>query len=166
MKGQNKMQVALNEHLNAELSSAYLYLAMVAYFEEANFKGMAHWMHLQSQEEMQHAMKIFYYIHDRRWQVEFTDIIAIKHQVWQSPREIFEVAFGHEQKTTQKIDLLMGVAIDLKDYAAQSFLRWFIDEQIEEEASLDNIIHKFNLIGDNRTLLLMIDSELGKRSVK
>ena len=164
MKNNNKMLVAINEQINVELYSAYLYLAMAAYFEESNFKGIAHWMHIQAKEEMKHAMRFFKYVHERLWQVNLTDIEAVKPNSWQSVQDVFEAALAHEKKVTKMINNLMDMAVSIKDYPTQSCLKWFIDEQVEEEASFDEIIQKIKLIGKNQSLLLMLDAELGKRS--
>lgn len=163
MKNNNEVQMALNEQINAELYSAYLYLAMEAYFEESNFKGFAHWMHLQAKEEMGHATRFIKYVHERRWQVKLTDIAAVRTDSWRSPKDVFEIAFAHEQKITQRINNLMEIAVSAKDYPTQSALKWFIDEQVEEEANFDSVIHKLSLIENNHGLLLMLDAELGKR---
>lgn len=158
----DKMQEALNKQINAEIYSAYLYLAMAAYFERANFKGFAYWMAIQAKEEMGHAMKIYKYIHERCWQVTLTAIEAPANN-WESPLAVFEASFIHEQSITAKINDLMELAVSTKDYASQSFLKWFVDEQVEEEANVDAIIQKMKMIGKDTGLLLMLDTELGGR---
>ena len=102
--------------------------------------------------------------HGRLWQVNLTDIDAVKPNSWQSPQDAFEMSLAHEKEVTKRINNLMDIAISTKDYPTQSCLKWFIDEQVEEEASLDAIIQKMKLIGKNQSLLLMLDAELGKRS--
>lgn len=163
MECDNKMQGMLNEQLNAEMASAYLYLAMAIYFEENNLKGFAHWMNLQAKEEMDHAMRFLNYIQERRWQVKLSDIKVAEGSSWSSPKDVFEHTFAHEKKVTSSINNIMDLAVSTKDYATQSFLRWFIDEQVEEESSVDEILQRINLIGEDQSLLLMFDAELGKR---
>ena len=158
----NKMQLALNEQINAEIYSAYLYLAMAAYFDGLNLTGFANWMKVQAQEEMDHAMKIYKYIYDRRWEVKFT-AIAAPQNTWQSPLAAIEAAFAHEKSITAKINELMDLAVTTKDYASQSLLQWFVDEQVEEEANADDIVHKIKAIKENPGLMLRLDAELGRR---
>ena len=156
------MQTEINKQINAEMYSAYLYLAMATYFEKSNLPGFAQWMKVQAQEEMAHAMKFYNYIHERRGQVKLTAITAPK-ATWKSPLAAIEDAFAHEQKITAKINGLMGLAISIKDYATQSMLKWFIDEQVEEEANADAIVQKLKMIGKGSGLLLMLDAKLGNR---
>jgi len=157
-----KMLSALNKQINAELYSAYLYLSMSAYFEAANLAGCAHWMRAQAGEEQEHAMKFYKFICERRERVELTAIEAPK-TTWTSALAVFEEAFAHEQKVTKMIHNLMNLALETKDYATQSMLKWFIDEQVEEEAHADGIVQKIKMIGDNTAVLLALDQELGKR---
>jgi len=157
-----KMVAALNKQINAELYSAYLYLAMSAYFESVNLSGCAHWMRAQAGEEQKHAMKFYKFIVERREGVEFGAIEAPKSE-WRSALDVFMAAFAQEQKVTKMINGLMKLALEIEDYAAQSFLKWFIDEQVEEEASADEIVQKLKMIGDNNAMLLAIDQELSKR---
>ena len=166
MKNDDKIQKILNDQYNAEIYSAYLYLGMAGYFEEHNFKGFAQWMHVQAKEEMGHAMRIFKYIHDRGWHVNFASISAVNSKGWKSPLDIFEKSFAHEQKITKSIHKIMDAAISMKDYATQSFLQWFIDEQVEEEASVDEIVQKLKIVGKNQASLLMMDAHLGKRAAE
>lgn len=157
----NKIQEVLTNQINLEIYSAYLYLSMAAYFDNLNLKGFAHWMKLQVQEETSHAMKIYDYLYDRRWQVKLTSIAAPP-SVWDSPLSAMESAFAHEQTVTYKINSIMELAINLKDYATQSLLKWFVDEQVEEESSIDTIIQKLKLIEVDPKMILMLDAELGR----
>jgi len=157
-----KMLQKLNEQINHELHSAYLYLSMAAYFESMNFKGFAHWMKKQAQEEQVHAMKFFDYIYDRGDKVELTQIAAPEKK-WKSPLAAFEAAYKHEQKVTGLIHALVKLANEQKDYATASFLQWYVDEQVEEEASADEIVQQLKLVGDNGPALLMLDKHLGAR---
>jgi ferritin len=158
----NKMQAALNKQINAEMYSAYLYLSMSAYFEEQSLKGFAHWMKIQAKEEMEHAMKFYNYIHERRWQVKLTAIATPK-STWSSPLAAIEDAFAHEKKITANINSLMDLAVSSKDYASQSMLQWFVDEQVEEENNADDIVQRLKLINKHQGMLMMLDAELGKR---
>lgn len=157
-----KIQDALNKQINAELFSSYLYLSMAAYFESQNFKGMAQWMRVQAGEEHLHAMKFFDFIHDRNGRVSLTEIAAPKTE-WNSPLEAFEEAYQHEQKITGLIDDLVNLSHGEKDHAAHSFLQWFVNEQVEEEANVVAIVDQLKLVGDQGVALYMIDSHLGQR---
>ncbi len=157
-----KMQAAMNDQINAELHSAYLYLAMVAYFEDQNFTGMAHWMRLQAEEELGHAMKFFDFINERRGRVMLHPIQGVPN-TWDSPLAAFEAALEHEQKVTALINALVDLAHEERDHAADSFLQWFVDEQVEEEASADAVVQKLRLAGDAPQALLFLDDQLGQR---
>ena len=158
-----KLADALNQQINAELYSSYLYLSMAAYFEANNLKGMAHWMQLQADEERAHAMRIYDYLNDRGAQVFLTTIEGPKTE-WKSPRDAFEDAYKHEQKITGMIDALMNVAVTEKDGATHDFLEWFVREQVEEESQVQYIVAQLKLVGDGLGLFL-IDQELNKRVV-
>jgi ferritin len=157
-----KVQDALNKQINAELSSAYLYLSMAAYFEAKDLKGMAHWMRIQAGEENQHAMRIFDSINDRSGRVTLTQIEAPKGE-WKSPLEAFEDAYRHEQKISGMINDLMNLVAVERDGAGHDFLEWFAREQVEEEAAAQLIVAQLKLVGDNGMGLYLIDQELGKR---
>lgn len=157
-----KMLVALNNQINAEIYSSYLYLSMAAYFESMNLKGLAKWLSIQSHEEWEHAMKFYNFIHDRRWQVKLQAVAAPEVE-WKSPLAVFEAAFAHEQKVTAMINNLVDLAIDTKDHATQSFLQWFVDEQVEEEANADANVQMLKMVGDRNELLFMVDQQLGQR---
>lgn len=158
----SKMLEALNVQINKELYSAYLYLGMSSYFERVNLKGFAHWMQLQAKEEHTHAMKMYNFIHEVGGEVHLLSIEEPK-QDWRSPLEIFKAAYEHEQKVTKMIHDLVALAIETKDYAANTFLQWFVTEQVEEEASASEIVQKLEFIGDVKPALLFLDAELGKR---
>lgn len=157
-----KIQEALNDQLNAELYSAYLYLSMAAYFESQNLKGFAHWMRIQAKEEVGHAMKFFDFIHERLGRVTLKEIAAPKTE-WKSPLEAFEDAFKHEQHVTERIHKIFDLAKEKNDYPTQVFLHWFIEEQVEEEASADEIVQKLRMIGEDKGALLALDSQLAAR---
>jgi ferritin len=158
-----KMQDALNAQLNAELFSSYLYLSMAAYCESQNLKGLAHWMHMQVQEENIHGMKLFDFIHERGGKVILSQIDGPKTE-WSSPLEAFEETCTHEAKVTSLINDLVDLSLAEKDHAANGFLQWFVAEQVEEESVAQEIRDKLRLVGDNPVALFMIDQELSKRT--
>jgi len=157
-----KIEKALNKQINAELWSAYLYLSMSAYFESINLSGFANWMRVQAQEEVGHAMKFYTHVIERRGRVIVSAITAPP-TTWKSPLNVFEDAFKHEQKVTGVIHDIANMAAAEKDHATVSMLQWFIDEQVEEEASTDAIVQKLKMIGTNTSGLYMLDRELAQR---
>lgn len=157
-----KMQDALNDQINAELYSAYLYLSMAAHFEAANLKGLANWMRVQNQEETFHGMKFFDYVLSRQGRVELKAIAAPPTK-WKSPLAVFEAVYEHELKVTGLINKLATLAQRENDHATGVLLHWFINEQVEEEANADAIVQKLKLIGDNSSGLFLLDQELAQR---
>lgn len=159
----NKMEEALNGQLKEELYSAYLYLSMSAWFETKNLKGFANWMKVQNQEEQMHAMKIFDYLNERGGKVILQKVDEPPNE-WENPLDAFEAAYKHEQNITGCINDLVHIAMEEKDRATQVFLDWFVNEQVEEEATADDIVQQLKLIGDSGQGLFMIDRELGTRA--
>ena len=157
-----KIQAALNEQLNAEMYSSYLYLSMSAYFESVTLKGFANWMQVQAREELTHAMKFYDFIQESGGKVILTAVDAPQIQ-WDSPLAAFEHVYKHEQKVTGMINNLVNLAVTEADHAANNFLQWFVTEQVEEESSADEIVQKMKLSGDDRSALSFLDQELGKR---
>jgi ferritin len=157
-----KMLDALNEQINAELYSAYLYQAMAAQFEADNLKGFAHWMDVQAKEEQNHARKIYEFLVDRGGRVALKAIAAPPVE-WKSPLQIFEESYAHEQKVTGLIHNLVDLARAEKDHAAEVFLAWFVTEQVEEEANASEIVERLKLLKDHAQGLFMLDAHLGKR---
>ena len=157
-----KMEQALNEQVNAELYSAYLYLSMEAYFKSLNLNGFANWMRVQTQEEVAHAMKIYDFINERGGRVTLKAIDGPETE-WKSPLAAFESIYAHEQKVTSLINALVDLAIKEKDHAANSFLQWFVNEQVEEEASADEIVQQLKMMQDAPGGMFMMDRELGQR---
>ncbi len=157
-----KMEKAINEQINKEIYSAYLYLAMAAQCENMGFKGFSHWFKVQYQEELSHAMKFFDYINDQGGRVE---LAAIKQPptTFKSPMVMFEQAYKHEQYVTQSIHGLVDLAIKEGDHATNSMLRWFVDEQVEEEAQAAEIVSQMSMVGPGGNGLLYLDGKLGKR---
>jgi ferritin len=160
-----KMQEAFNKQINEEMYSSYLYLSMAAYFEAMSFPGFAQWMKAQSQEEWVHAMKFYNHIVERGGEVELLAINEPKKK-WESPLNAFEDSLNHEKHISSCINELMDLSIEEKDYASRSLLTWFVDEQVEEEASVGEVVDKLKLIGEHDHLLLMMDKELGQRGKK
>ncbi|MFW6012831.1 MAG: ferritin [Candidatus Bipolaricaulota bacterium] len=159
-----RIETAFNEQIAAELYSAYIYLSMAAYCEDENLGGFAHWLQLQADEEVDHAMRLFNFILERGGQVELLPIDKPPKD-FNSPLDVFEKALDHERKITGKIENLYQLALEEEDYAAQVFLQWFIDEQVEEEASAEEIVEKLKMVGDKKHVLLSIDRDLGQREV-
>jgi len=157
-----KMEAALNEQINAELYSAYIYLSMSAYFLSVDLKGFGNWMNSQAQEEAAHAMKIYNFILDRGGNVKLTAIDGPKTE-WESPLAVFEAAYKHEQYVTSLIHNLVSLAIDEKDYPTKNLMDWFVDEQVEEEASASEIVEQLKFIGGEGHGLLMLDREMAQR---
>jgi ferritin len=158
-----KIEQALNEHINAELFSSYLYLAMSNCFVAKNLDGMGRWMRVQADEERGHAMKFLDFIHQRGGRVLLKQIDQPQLD-WASPQEAFQQAYEHELLISRKIDALVELAAQEKDHAAANFLQWFVNEQVEEEAQTLAIVDKFKLAGDSPMTLLMMDGQLGQRS--
>ena len=157
-----RMTEALNEQVNKEIYSAYLYLSMSAYSTFIGMKGFANWFMVQYQEEMVHAMKIYDYINDQGGQVK---LLAVEQPPTEfgSPLEMFEKTLEHEKFVTKCINDLVDLAIKEKDHASNIFLQWFVTEQIEEEANDNEIISKLKLVGKDGKGLFMIDKELAAR---
>ena len=157
-----KMEKALNAQVNAELYSAYLYLSMEAFFQSLNLKGFANWMRAQTQEEVSHAMKIYDFINERGGRAVLKGIDGPPTE-WDSPLVVFEAAYAHEQKVTGLINDLVDLAIKEKDHATNSFLQWFVNEQVEEEASADEIVQQLKMMEKAPGGMFMLDRELGQR---
>ena len=158
-----KVQEAINEQIKNELFSAYIYLAMSAYFEDQNLTGMARWMRMQSNEEMEHAMKFFDFIYDRGGRVSLQAIDQPPFD-WDSPQAAFEQAYAHEQKVTGMINNIYKIAEQENDYPTQVMLHWFIDEQVEEEKNASDIVEQLKMVGEHTGPLLMLDHQLGQRA--
>lgn len=156
------MEAALNEQIKNELSSAYTYLGMAAYCESANYPGMAHWLEVQAKEELEHAMKFYGHVNDRGGRVALRAIPEPTCD-YASPLAVFEAVLAHEQKVTAQIHKLYALAVEEKDYASLPLLQWFIEEQVEEEKSADEVVQKLRMAGDSKSALLFIDSQLGAR---
>jgi ferritin len=158
-----KIQDALNDQINAEIFSSYLYLSMSAYCESRNLKGMANWMRVQAQEEITHAMKFYGFVNDRGGRVVLTAIDGPETD-WDSPLELFKDVYDHECKVSGLINDLVDLSIAEKDHATNALLQWFVAEQTEEEATAQETVDKLTLVGDSGTGLFMLDAELGQRT--
>jgi ferritin len=160
MKG--AVKDAINEQIKHEFYSAYLYLSMAGSFEVANLPGFAHWMYTQSEEEREHAMKLFNYLLDRGEHVQLLPIEQPPN-AFRSPLDTFEQALEHEKDITARIHRLYGLSVQEDDYPAQVMLNWFVAEQVEEEKSASEIVERLRMAGDDDAALLLLDKELGER---
>jgi ferritin len=159
-----KLEKALNEQMNFEFYSAYIYLSMSAWFSSQNLSGMAHWMNIQSQEEVFHAMKFFNYVNDRGGRVTLKEIKQPQTE-WTSPADAFRGAYEHEQMVTARISDLIDVALKEKDHVTNSLLQWFINEQIEEEANAKTFSDQLGMMGDSKDFVFMLDREMAQRQL-
>ena len=158
-----RLNTAINDQIKNELESYYIYLSMAAYFHAMSLDGMGHWMRCQAHEETIHAMKFFEHLIDRDGKVVLQDLKQLKTE-WGSPLEAFRDAFEHEKFISGKIHDLITIAREEKEYASEPLLAWFSDEQIEEEASTGKIADELEMIGEDKSALLMLDRELGARA--
>jgi len=158
----SKIEKMLNDQMNFEFYSAYIYMAMAAYCDSIDLGGFAHWFKIQTQEEMYHGTKFYHYILERGGRPFFTQIDAPDKE-WPSLKAAFETALNHEKIVTDRINKIMTAAIEESDHATRSCLNWFVDEQVEEESSVDAIIKKLNLVGDSGNGIFMMDKELEAR---
>lgn len=156
------IQTALNDQLNKEFHSAYIYLGMSAYASKEGFNGCACWFNLQYQEEVTHAMKLFRYLENQGAAIKLKDIKALNVKA-DSILEVFEMAYKHEQKMTGWLNELSDLAMKEKDHATYNLLQWYVNEQVEEESLFSEIIDKFKMVGNDGYGLYSIDKELGSR---
>ena len=156
------MQDAINDQIQAEFESAYIYLALSARMEQLHLKGFAHWLRLQWQEETQHALKFYDYLLQRDGVVQLKEL-PMPVFTAETPLEIFELVLAHEQYITRRINDLYTLAADERDYASQTLLQWFVSEQMEEEENARDIIDDLRLVGDAGASLFLLDRELGQR---
>lgn len=157
-----RVEAAINQQVNAELYSAYLYLSMAAYFERQNLQGFANWMRVQFQEEQFHGLRMFDFINARGGSVSLLPIDGPKTE-WKSVIEVFEDTLAHEQHVTSLINNLIDVSTQEKEYASINFLQWFINEQIEEESNAEKILFQLRVFEGKGQGLLMLDRELAAR---
>ena len=162
MKLSDTMTAAINDQIKAEFDSAYIYLAMSAYFEDAGLAGMAHWMKKQYKEEVEHAEKFIDYLYQRGARVIIPEI-ALPKESYNDALDVFKTAYNHEQYVTSRIYKLVDMAVAEKDYATQSMLKWFVDEQMEEEDNTGGIVAKLEFLGNDKHSVYMVDRELAAR---
>lgn len=158
-----KIEDALNRQINQEMAAAYSYLAASAWFDENNFDGFAQWMELQRQEELEHAAKLMDYLHDRGGKLSLSAVEKPKAE-YQSIMDVFQNALHNEENNTASIHALYKLAADEDDYPTQSFLKWFIDEQVEEERTMNDAIGMLEHAGDDRAALLVLNQKMGQRT--
>jgi len=156
------MVKAINDQINKELYSAYYYLAMAAFFETENLDGMAQFMKVQAEEEVEHAMKFYNYVNDQGGHVELETIEKPKTD-FKDAEEIFTLALEHEKFVTSRIHALVDQALKENDHATKAFLDWYVTEQVEEEATMDSILGKVKVLGKSGHGLFMLDAQLGQR---
>ena len=156
------MQDAINQQINAEISSAYLYLSMSAYCASNNRPGSAHWMRMQWQEELSHAMKLYEYVNDRGGRAMLKAIPQPPTE-FKSLLDVFQQVLDHERVVTGMINHLYEGAVKENDYPTQVMLQWFISEQVEEEKNASEIIEQLKMIGDQGAAVIMLDRHLGMR---
>jgi len=161
----DKIQGILNEQINKEFYSAYLYLAISAYFDEIGLKGFSHWTRIQAREEVDHGMILFDYIIERQGTVNLTPVTAPEAR-YGSPLEVFELIYSHEKYVTESINCVATMSDDDCDLATRYFINWYISEQVEEEANVDDIIKKLKMFGNDKSVLYHLDKELLTREYK
>lgn len=157
-----QMEKALNEQINAEFYSSYMYLSMSTYFESVGLPGAAQWMQAQAQEEWFHGMKLYDHVNERGGRV-LLKAIPQPPTSWKSTLQVFQDVLAHEEKVTGLINNLVNLALDNRDHATNIFLQWFVSEQVEEEASVGAVLGKLKLIGKDSSGLFALDAELGQR---
>jgi ferritin len=157
-----KLEDAINAQINKELYSAYFYLGMSAYCNTLDLDGFVNFFYVQYQEETFHGMKLYNYLLERSGKVVLSKIDTPP-QDFKSPLDVFEQTLEHEKIVTKSINDLMDLAMKENDHATISFLKWYVDEQVEEEATITKLVNKMKLVGDNVGGLFIIDSELKAR---
>jgi ferritin len=157
-----KLKAAINEQINKELYSAYLYLSMAAHLDASNLPGAAHWMRAQFREEQEHAMKFYRYLYERGGQVTLKPIDGPPTE-FGSVLSIFEQVLEHEKKVTGLINDLYALALSENDYASQIFFQWFVSEQVEEEESATQVIETLKMVGEKGQALFLLDRQLAQR---
>lgn len=162
MKISDAMISAINDQIKAEFDSAYIYLAMSAYFKDAGLDGMSHWMKKQYAEEVEHAEKFIDYLYERGARVVIPDVAKPKDS-YADALDAFKTAYAHEQYVTSRIYKLVDLAVSEKDYATQSMLKWFVDEQMEEEDNTSSIVSKLEFLGSDKHGVYTVDRELSGR---
>lgn len=158
-----QLQQALIEQLNKEYHSAYIYLGMSAYCSKAGFNGASNWFLMQYQEEVSHGMKLFRYLEDQEVDIKLPAIKAVKVE-YNSLLDVFKATLAHEQSMSKNLNNLSDIAMKEKDHATYNLLQWYVTEQVEEEASVKEIIDNIKLVGEDGFGLYTIDKELSTRT--
>ena len=159
-----RMADRINEQINKEIYSAYLYLAMSARMKEAGFKGVGNWLMIQYHEEMFHAMKFFNYLQDQGAAVQLKQVATPDFKET-AVKDLFQHVLEHEKAVTKSIHEIMALAIEEKDYATQVLDQWYVDEQIEEEKNASEILQSIDLVGNTPQGVFLLNVELGKRKL-
>lgn len=162
MKISKKMQDAINIQMKNEYDNAFLYLSIASWFEQKSLKGFAHWNFIQYQEEQEHALKFYNYLLERQGEA-IVDAVAKPQKDWNSVIDVFKDILAKEKETTENIYKLYEIALEEKDYTTQGMLKWYLDEQVEEEDNASTILEKLEMIGDSKSALVLLDKELGER---
>ncbi|MDH3284537.1 MAG: ferritin [Acidobacteriota bacterium] len=156
------MEKSLNRQINQELDGAYNYLAMAAYMDRINLTGFATWLRAQREEELAHAMRLYQYVLDRGGRIEL-EALSKPQADFEGVREVFVKAIQLEKQNTSAINDLFRLAVEQGDYATQSHLQWFIDEQVEEEKQFDEVSGLLDMVGEDKSALLLLNDKLGAR---
>jgi len=157
-----KVLKALNDQVNMEIYSAYLYYAMAGYFMSINLTGFANWLHAQTMEELFHAFKFYAFINEKRARSLMQPVEGPPNE-WPSPIAAFEDALAHEMKVTASINSIMELAVKEKEHATVNFLQWFISEQVEEEANVDGVLQNLKMAAGAGPAMMMLDREMSVR---
>lgn len=157
-----KVKIILNEQINKEFYSAYLYLAMSAYFDEMGLYGFANWTKIQAKEEVDHGMILFDYLIDRNSRIQLKQI-DIPEMNFSSPLNVFEKIYEHEKYVTSLVNEIAYMSLEECDLATKNFINWYIREQVEEEKMSSDIVARLKLFGDESASLYLMDKELGER---
>jgi ferritin len=157
-----KIENALNQQIHAEFFSFYLYLSVAAYFTANHLDGFSHWMQIQAQEELGHAMKLFDFVNERGGSVELLPLDGPTRE-WASPSAAVETVLKHERAISARINSLVDLATAENDHATTVMLHWYVNEQVEEEATADTLFHQVKMVESSPHGLLMIDRELAGR---
>ncbi len=159
----SEIENAVNDQINAEIYSSHLYYSMSAYFESLSLKGFAHWLRVQALEELTHVQKFFAYVHERGGRAKMLAVEAPPNE-WGSPLAAFEAVYEHEVEVSRLINELMNLSLSRSDHATTNFLQWFIAEQVEEEASADEVVQRLKLVDKTEGGLFLLDQEMDKRT--
>lgn len=160
-----EMEALLNAQFHREMTAAMQYLAISSYFEDENLDGFAHFFRVQAQEEMGHAMKQFDYLHTVGGKITMQPIPQSRVE-FGTHEEAIEFSLQQEQQVTADINHLMKNAVQYGDFATQTFLQWFVTEQVEEEDTVRTILHKLRMVGDNSSALYLLNEELKSRQLE